>query len=246
MTKPPVDLSVIVPVYNEENRIGVSLIKILTYLDSLHLNYEVVIVDDGSPDNTLSVIEEIRRNNPVISVYKYNQNRGKGYAVRYGLQKGRGKVRLFTDADLSTPIEELERFLKWMDEGYDVCIASRAVPESNITLHQTMHREMLGKIFNKIIRLFLFLPFSDTQCGFKCFTGAFVDQMMPLMTVNRFGFDSELLFVANKSGYSIKELGTQWENSPETKVSLFADPIKMLGAIPKIYYNLLSGHYNLE
>ena len=238
-----VELSVVIPVYNEQVRIGDSLTQVLRYLDTFPLSYEILIVDDGSTDLTMKVVAETCQGRSEIRTLHYKQNRGKGYAVRCGMMEGKGRYRLFCDADLSTPIEELERLVFLLDQGYDLCIASRAVPESQVTVHQPIYRELMGKIYNRIVRLMLALPFSDTQCGFKCLKGDVADTVFPLLQVDRFGFDVELLYVARHLGYSIKEVGTKWRNSPATKVGLIIDPIKMVATIPKIYMYFFSGHY---
>ena len=238
------DLSVIIPVYNEESRIGHSLERITAYFNPLDFEYEIIIIDDGSKDNTLSVIQAFNQNIHPLKIYNYMQNRGKGYAVRYGMLKGTGKYRLFTDADLSTPIQEVQSILGYLDQGYDICIASRAVADSNVIKHQPFHRETMGIIYNRIIRLTLSLPFYDTQCGFKCIKGAVADIIFPKLCVDRFAFDVELLYAAQCLGYTAKEVGTKWMNSPETKVSLVSDSLKMLGAILKIRYHAMAGRYN--
>jgi dolichyl-phosphate beta-glucosyltransferase len=236
-------LSIIIPVYNEASRIGESLKRITAYFDSQKYQYEIIIVDDGSQDNTLSVINEFCDKDSPIKIFSYMPNRGKGYAVKLGMMKGKGKYRLFTDADLSTPIEEIEPMLAHINDGYDICIASRALSESQIIEHQPFYRELMGIIYNRILRLFLSLPFSDTQCGFKCMKGSVADTIFPKLMVDRFGFDPEILFAAQRMGYSIKEIGTRWINSPLTTVSLISDPLKMLGAIIKIRYHAWTGNY---
>jgi dolichyl-phosphate beta-glucosyltransferase len=236
-------LSIIIPVYNEASRIGESLKRITAYFDSQKYQYEIIIVDDGSQDNTLSVINEFCDKDSPIKIFSYMPNRGKGYAVKLGMMKGKGKYRLFTDADLSTPIEEIEPMLAYLEGEYDICIASRGLTESQVIKHQPIYRETMGIIYNRILRLFLSLPFYDTQCGFKCMKGTVADSIFPKLVVDRFGFDPEILFVALRMKYSIKEVGTKWINSPMTTVSVWSDPVKMLGAILKIRYHAWTGYY---
>ncbi len=240
------DISIIIPVYNEADRIGHSLKKITTYFSRQKYQYEIIIVDDGSQDNTLSVINNFCNNNHPIKIFSYMPNRGKGYAVKLGMLKGKGKYRLFTDADLSTPIEEIGPMVAYLEDGYDICIASRALTESQIIINQPAYRQTMGKIYSLIVSLFLALPFHDTQCGFKCMKGTVADVIFPKLIVERFGFDPEILFVAQGMGYSIKEFGAKWTNSPMTKVNLLSDPLNMFGAIIKIRYHAWKGHYSIR
>ncbi len=237
------EVSIIIPVYNEENRLQCSLIKIQDFLKDQPYTYEIFIVDDGSTDNTLSTIKEICNDDTRIKISSYGGNRGKGYAVRFGMINSRGKYRLFTDADLSTPIEEMTSLLERLDQGYNICIGSRATPDSQIIEHQPFYREFLGITYNRIIRITMALPFFDTQCGFKCVKGDVASRLFPLLKVDGFGFDVEMLFVAKRLGYTIKENGVRWINSPATKVSMLRDPVNMLATILKVYYHSWTGSY---
>jgi dolichyl-phosphate beta-glucosyltransferase len=155
----------------------------------------------------------------------------------------RGKYRLFADGDLSTPNEKTTSLLNWLDQGYDICIASRAISDSQVIKPQPFFRERMGISYNKIIRITLALPFSDTQCGFKCIKGYAADSLQPLLRVDRFGVDVEMLSVAKRIGFTIKEVGTKWINSPATKVNMLSDPLNMLGAIFKRMYHNCIGSY---
>lgn len=236
-------VSIVIPAYNEEDRIVKTLPQIFSYFEDSQYTYEIIIVDDGSTDDTVSVVRNIVKDYSNVKIIQGVENRGKGYAVRKGLLAGTGQYMLFMDADLSTPIEQLGAFIPWLEKGYDICIASRGLSDSQILQHQPFYREWMGKIFNRVIRLTLWLPFSDTQCGFKCFRSEIIQHLVPLLRVDRFGFDVELLYVAKRLGYKIKEIGVPWTNSSDSKVGLIMDPVKMLATIPKIYMNRSLGRY---
>lgn len=227
-------LSVVVPAYNEEKRIGFSLFRIKDYLQSRQLSAEVIVVDDGSTDRTAEVAREIMADYPEFRFISHPVNRGKGAAVRTGALQARGELVLFTDADLSTPIEELEKFLPLAREGYEVVIGSRALPESEIKERQGWLREHLGKGFNLLVRLLVLKGFKDTQCGFKLFQKEAAREIFFRLETEGFAFDVEILLLARKLGYKIAQVPVVWVNHPESRVRLIRGSLKMLGELIKI------------
>ena len=230
-------LSVIIPAFNEENRIGSSLTKIYEYLKKRAYDFEIIVVDDGSKDKTLNLLSEYSQNIPNLIVLKNESNVGKGFSVKKGLLKSRGEIILFTDADMSTPIEEIDKLIHWLKNGYQIAIGSRDLPESQVKRHQTWYRELMGKIFNKIIRLILNLDYHDTQCGFKCFRNNAASEIFKSMKLCGFSFDVEMLFIAKHLGIKVKEVPVCWYNSPDTKVKIVRDSLKMLWDILKLRFN---------
>jgi dolichyl-phosphate beta-glucosyltransferase len=222
-------LSIVIPVYNEAKRIGKTIIQILEYLKHQEYNGELIIVNDGSSDETIAVIKSVAQNSNIIRLLEYTPNRGKGFAVKTGMLAATGKFVLFSDADLSTPIEEIERFLQLMQEQQcQVVIGSRGLTESRILQHQPWFREKMGKIFNRIVRYLVFPGIKDTQCGFKLFRREVVDPLFSNQTINQFSFDVEILYLARKRGFSIIEEPVRWINSPATKVNPITDSTRML------------------
>jgi len=234
-------LSLVIPVYNEKERIKKSLRNIVPYLEQRTADYEIILVDDGSSDNTLEVIEGIR--NEHFRILKNERNCGKGYAVQKGMLKSRFPLVLFSDADLSCPIEELEKFLPYLKDN-DIVICSRGMKESKISLHQPFYKEWLGKLGNKFIRLLLLPAIHDTQCGFKLFKKEAL-VVFQKQTVKRWGFDFEILLVAQKMGFRIKEVPVRWQNDKQSKVK-HLDYLKTFGELLKIRWNILTNKYNIK
>jgi dolichyl-phosphate beta-glucosyltransferase len=236
------ELSIIIPSYNEELRLPATLTQIAAYLRSSKRNVEVIVVDDGSKDKTVAVAESFRSEIPSLRVVSNGQNRGKGYSVRHGMLEAQGRIVLFTDADLSAPIEEVEKLLPAM-QNHEVAIGSRAVDRSLITVHESPFREFAGIIFNKIVRLILRLPFVDTQCGFKAFRREECRPIFEQQTIERFGFDPELLYLARHNGLRSIEIPVRWGHSPATKVNMFRDSLQMFLDVFIIRWNALTGRY---
>jgi glycosyltransferase involved in cell wall biosynthesis len=236
------DLSIIIPSYNEELRLPATLERIAAYLSTYEGAAEVLVVDDGSKDGTAAVAEYFRIKMPTLRVVSNGVNRGKGYSVRHGMQEARGRIALFTDADLSAPIEEAGKLIDAL-ETYDVAIGSRAMDRSLITLHESRFREFAGIIFNKIVRIILWLPFVDTQCGFKAFRRERCGVIFEQQTIERFGFDPELLYLARRHGLRAIEIPVRWGHSPATKVSMLHDSIQMFIDVFTIRWNSLLGRY---
>lgn len=237
-----VHLSVIVPVFNEERRVRNLKIVDKTLLNS-NYSSEIIIVDDGSTDRTQSIIGGLKlKIKPKI--YSYTKNRGKGYAVRQGMLKANGKYRLFLDVDLSTPPNIIGDFLKEASNGYEIVIGSRKKTGARLLKHQSLIRELLGKGFTSLSRLFLHINISDFTCGFKMFSERAAKKIFKLQKIDRWGFDSEVLFLANKYKFKIKEIPVEWSNSQLSKVKFPQDIIKSLWELILIRFNSLMGHYN--
>ncbi len=236
------DLSVIIPAYNEELRLPATLERIAAYLPNCGRAAEVLVVDDGSKDGTAAVAEYFRIKIPTLRVVSNGVNRGKGYSVRHGMQEARGRIALFTDADLSAPIEEAGKLIDAL-ESNDVAIGSRAMDRSLITVHESPFREFAGIVFNKIVRSILWLPFVDTQCGFKAFRRERCGIIFEQQKIERFGFDPELLYLARHHGLHAVEIPVRWGHSPATKVSMWRDSLQMFVDVFTIRWNSLMGRY---
>jgi dolichyl-phosphate beta-glucosyltransferase len=237
-------ISVVVPAYNEAARIPGTLERIGTYLREHFTRSEIIVVDDGSTDGTEAVVTDFSRKFGNIRLIGYAANRGKGYAIRKGVLDSQGSLLLISDADLSTPIEEMEKLIPFISQGIDIVIGSRGLDESNIAVRQPWYREKMGKIFNLIVRVLVIGGIRDTQCGFKLFKGDLARSLFGKSLINGFAFDVEILILARKSGYRIKEVPVRWLNSPNSRVKLLRDPIRMFFEVLKIRINLLAGRYN--
>lgn len=236
------ELSIVIPAYNEESRLPATLERIAAYLKNCGREAEMLVVDDGSKDRTAAVAESFQSKISALRVVSNGVNRGKGYSVRHGVQEARGRIVLFTDADLSAPIEEAGKLIEALVK-YDLAIGSRAVDRSLITVHETPFRELAGIIFNKLVRIILWLPFVDTQCGFKAFRRERCAIVFEQQTIERFGFDPELLYLARHHGLRAVEIPVRWGHSPATKVSMLRDSLQMFLDIFKIRWNSLRGRY---
>jgi glycosyltransferase involved in cell wall biosynthesis len=237
-------LSIVIPAFNEERRLPATLERIAAYINVSSRATEVIVVDDGSRDGTIGVAESFREKLPDLRVISNGRNRGKGYSVRHGFMESRGEIVLFTDADLSAPIEEADKLLAKMD-GYDVAIGSRAVNRDLIEVHESKFRELAGIIFNRIVRLILRLPFVDTQCGFKAFQREKCKVIFEQQTIERFGFDPELLYLARHHGLRTAEVAVRWAHSPATKVNMLRDSVQMFLDVVIIRWNSMSGRYRV-
>lgn len=236
------DLSIIIPSYNEELRLPATLDRIATYLQTYRGTAEVLVVDDGSQDRSAAVAEGYRGKIPSLRVVSNGVNRGKGYSVRHGMQEARGRIALFTDADLSAPIEEAGKLIEALEYN-DVAIGSRAVDRSLISVHESAFREFAGILFNKIVRIILWLPFVDTQCGFKAFRRERCEIIFEQQRIERFGFDPELLYLARHHGLHAVEIPVRWGHSAATKVSMVRDSVQMFIDVFVIRWNALTGRY---
>ncbi|HCM43310.1 MAG TPA: hypothetical protein DIS66_08395 [Candidatus Omnitrophica bacterium] len=229
-------VSVVIPAYNEEQRISETLCKIVNYALTKPFALEIIVSDDGSLDGTVEAVKSIL-NSSILphQVLRASMNQGKGAAVRRGMLAAAGEYRLFSDADLSTPIEELDRFLPLLiEKKADIVIGSRAMQGANIVEHQPWFRECMGRIFNKVATIFAFHGIKDSQCGFKCFTAEATQKLFAIQKLDGFSFDVELIFLAQKNGFRIAELPVTWINSAATKVKVLSDPIKMFWDVLRI------------
>jgi len=229
-------ISVIIPAYNEEARIVATFRKIKSYLNRQNYSHEIIIVDDGSDDRTGELVKGLIKNDNQISYLRNLRNMGKGYSVKCGVLKARGDYIMFSDADLSVPIEEIEKLFKWLREGFHIAIGSRGLPESKIIVRQFWVRQVMGKIFNFLIRRIAVRDIRDTQCGFKCFKKGVADRLFQNQKLNGFSFDVEILYLAQKAGYRIKEVPIVWSNSTGTKVHIIKDAIKMFFDLIRIIF----------
>jgi dolichyl-phosphate beta-glucosyltransferase len=227
-------LSIVIPAYNEEKRIGPSLEKILGYLKTKPFVSEVIVVDDGSRDKTTEVAAAALEGRVPFRIVRLDANHGKGYAVKAGVLASAGQVILFTDADLSTPIEELDKFLSRLGEGYDVVIGSRAIPGCDIRVRQARPRQAMGKSFNRLVRLSVMKGCPDTQCGFKVFRRKAALDLFSRLKTAGFAFDVELLVLAKKLGYRVAEVPVVWCDSRPSRVRMVRGSWQMLKELLRI------------
>jgi glycosyltransferase involved in cell wall biosynthesis len=239
------ELTIVVPAFNEERRLPKTLQSIRAYLKSRSVRAEVLVVDDGSTDATAKVVELSRAEFPELRLLSNGRNRGKGFSVRHGMLEARGEIAMFTDADLSAPIEEADKLLAALRDGtYDVAIGSRAVDRSLIEVRQSAFRESAGILFNQIVRGITGLPLQDTQCGFKAFRRQKARVIFEQQRTEGFGFDPEILFLAQRRGLRIAEVPVRWAHDPATKVRMFADSFRMFLDLVAIRWHALMGRYD--
>ena len=236
-------ISIIIPAYNELVRLPDTIRRVAQYLkDSDWSFHEILIVDDGSTDGTVAAAEVFARSNSRVRVLRNPGNRGKGYSVRYGMLEARGDWRLFSDADLSTPIEELEKLWCAVSGGKEIAIGSRAIDRSLIGVHQPGYREAMGRFFNGVMRVATGLPISDTQCGFKLFRGDVAQEVFSKQRLERFGFDAEVLYIASRRGYGIAEVPVRWSHVEGSKVGMLTG-LRAFTELAEIRVNSLRGKY---
>jgi glycosyltransferase involved in cell wall biosynthesis len=237
-------LSVIIPSYNEEKRLPKTLAAIEEYLKNQNYDYEIIVVNDGSKDNTAQVVENLKSQITNLHLIDNKVNHGKGYVVRQGMLAAQGEYRLFTDADNSTSIDQVENMWPWFEKGYDIVIGSRDITGAKIPVPQPWYRRKIGDVFNLMVQVLAGLwGIWDTQCGFKGFTAKAAQDIFSKTKIDGFAFDVEVLVLAKKLGYKVKEIPVTWINDPESRVK-FKHIFKMLQEILKIRWDLIRHRYD--
>ncbi len=237
-------LSIVIPAYNEGARIELTLDRVMACVEKQGWDAEVLVVDDGSTDATPKIVHAWMERYPQLHLIQNEGNRGKGYSVRNGLLQAAGEVVMFTDADLSAPMEEAELLLAAIADGADVAIGSRWMDKTRQTIHQPLYRKFFGRCFNWVTRVVMGLPFKDTQCGFKAFTRPVAQVIFRLQRIERWGFDPEILFIARKLGYDIREVPVTWGHDERSRMSYLKDGMKMLEEMATIRGNSIAGRYD--
>ncbi|MBI4707933.1 MAG: glycosyltransferase family 2 protein [Candidatus Omnitrophica bacterium] len=228
-------MSIIIPAYNEEKRLAVTLDKIRGYLENKNFDFEVIVVDDGSKDRTVAVsVKSLLFKEGNLKVLRNAENRGKGFSVRQGILNSKGEFVLFSDADLSTPIQELDKLYEYIKSGFDFVIGSRSLGDSDVQVRQPWVRERMGKVFNYFVKLLLVSGFSDTQCGFKLLRREVAYKIASLSKIDGFCFDVEMLYLARKLNYKVKEVGVIWLNSVQSKVRVLGSSFDMFKDLLRI------------
>ncbi len=238
--------SIVIPAYNEEARVGATLKTILAFATERGWDAEIIVVNDGSNDKTSDIVHGYATRNPHLYLLDNPGNRGKGYSVRNGMLHAQGELMLFSDADLSSPIEEGEKLIAALGDGADIAIGSRWLQRDLQTQRQPFHRQIFGRVFNLLLRIILGLNFKDTQCGFKAFTRRAAETIFPLQQVERWGFDPEILYLAKKFKFKVVEVPVAWAHREGTRIDPLRDGIKMFGEMLTIRWNALSGKYNAK
>ena len=236
--------SIIIPAYNEAARLGSTLERVLTYVSQQEWDAEIIVVNDGSLDQTPDLVRAKSASHPNVRLIENPGNRGKGYSVRNGMLNARGELLLFSDADLSSPLEEAVKLFAAMEAGADIAIGSRWLQPELQAHRQSLARQLYGRIFNLLLRIFLGLKFKDTQCGFKTFSRKAAQKIFPRQRIERWGFDPELLFLARKSGLKVEEVPVVWSHSAGTRISPLKDGLRMFFEVLAIRWNAATGKYS--
>jgi dolichyl-phosphate beta-glucosyltransferase len=233
----------VIPAYNEGVRIRPTLHALLRHVQEQNWEVEILVVNDGSSDDTAQIVREFGKVHPQVLLLENPGNRGKGYSVRNGMLHARGNICLFTDADLSSPITEAQKLFDAIDRGADIAIGSRWLRTELQTERQPLYRQAFGRIFNLAQRLILGLHFADTQCGFKAFRRDAAQRIFPLQKIERWGFDPEILFLARRAGLRTEEIPVLWAHSEGTRLNPLRDGLRMFVELLRIRWNALSGDY---
>lgn len=235
--------SIVIPAFNEQARIGATLERVMECIETRHWEAEVLVVNDGSRDRTAAIVSAAAQRYPNLRLIENPGNRGKGYSVRNGMLQARGAIAMFTDADLSAPIEEAELLFAAIANGADVAIGSRWLDRSRQTLRQPIYRRFFGRCFNWLTRLIMHLPLADTQCGFKAFRKDVARTIFALQRIERWGFDPEILYIALRLGMRVKEVPVTWGHDDRSRISYLKDGLKMLEDLLKVRIYSLAGYY---
>jgi glycosyltransferase involved in cell wall biosynthesis len=238
-----IDYSIVIPAFNESARIGATLADVVRCIQANGWNAEIIVVDDGSTDNTSAIVKTFADLYPFVHLLPNGRNCGKGYSVRNGMLHAAGEIVLFTDADLSSPMEEAHRLFAAIREGADAAIGSRWLESSRQKIRQPFYRRFFGRCFNFVTRMIMRLPFADTQCGFKAFTRQAAQTVFQLQRIERWGFDPEILFIALKRGYVVREVPVTWGHDERSRISYLRDGLQMLKELVLIRWNALTGVY---
>lgn len=241
---PDIFLSIIIPAFNETKRIVSTIESVNNFFLKKKIVFEIIVVDDGSTDDLKTCLTNNFNDSIPLHYETYAENRGKGFAVRYGYSKAKGEYLIYLDADASTPIEEFDKLYKYIEEYYDVVIGSRAIQDETVKLKAKQHRVIIGRIFNFVVNLLCVPEIKDTQCGFKLFTKKSAELVFSKQTLNGFSFDCELLFIAKIYNLKIKEVAINWYNMEGSRVNLLSDPFKMFFDLLRIRLNYIRGLYN--
>jgi glycosyltransferase involved in cell wall biosynthesis len=244
LTAFPTIISIVIPAYNEEERLGPTLDRVLAFARDNCWNAEIIVVNDGSSDRTPEIVRSYERNTGIVRLLENPGNRGKGYSVRNGVLNANGEFVLFTDADMSSPIEEAPKLLQVLNDGADIAIGSRWARSELQTRRQSLARQFLGRVFNLLLRLLLQLDFKDTQCGFKAFRREAARAVFPLQRVEGWGFDPEILFLADQFGFRMVEVPVRWGHDTRTRINPLLDGARMVSDMLLIRWNSISGKYS--
>jgi glycosyltransferase involved in cell wall biosynthesis len=236
--------SIVIPAYNEGERITAALDQVLAWIGEQRWSAELVVVNDGSRDNTAAIIARYAAAHPQVRLIENPGNHGKGYSVRNGMTHARGDLLLFTDADLSSPISEAPKLFDALAAGADVAIGSRWLRSELQTERQPFYRQLFGRVFNLFLRMMLGIQFKDTQCGFKAFRRSAADAIFPRQRIERWGFDAEILFLARRFGFKSIEIGVAWGHDERTKISYFRDGMRMVWEVLLVRWYALTGKYD--
>jgi len=236
--------SIVIPAYNEAARIGATLERVLSYVHAQGWDAEIIVINDGSRDNTAEIVQSFAAKDPTLRLIDNPGNHGKGYSVRTGMLHARGRIVLFSDADLSSPIEESLKLFAALESGADIAIGSRWLRAELQTQRQPLHRQLFGRIFNILLRVTLGLQFADTQCGFKAFKRAAAQAIFPWQRIERWGFDPEILFLARKFGFKVEEVPVAWGHSGGARINPLIDGARMFQEMLRIRWYDLTGKYD--
>jgi glycosyltransferase involved in cell wall biosynthesis len=236
--------SIVIPAYNESARIPATLEAVVAAIRANDWRAEVIVVNDGSTDSTARLVQDFALRAPEVRLLQNPGNRGKGYSVRAGILDAQGDIVMFTDADLSAPMDEAGRLFGAIADGADIAIGSRWLESGRQTHRQPLYRQIFGRCFNAVCRMVMQLPFADTQCGFKAFTRAAAQTVFQLQTIERWGFDPEILFIAIKRGFRVVEVPVSWAHDERSRMSYLRDGLQMLKELAIVRWNALTGRYS--